>query len=220
MKLELQKRTNKKHTQFLSNSTKKKLLHLMEENVLKGTGKNAYVKGYDIGGKTATAEKKLIKKEGVYDKKKLVSSFLSIFPIKNPNYICLVLFDEPFLKNNFNKNDGATGGKTAAKTTSKIISRIAPLLGIETKNFYDEMIVNLEKEILILLLSKVISKDITFVKKIEDNPNITGIDTDSRRIKAWHDICCSRRCQKKGINFSDKAIEAGAKVQFYVTKRF
>ena len=102
-------------------------------------------------------------------------SSLSIFPIKNPKYICLVLFDEPFLKNNFNKNDGATGGKTAAKTTSKIISRIAPLLGIERKYFYDEMIVNLEKEILILLLSKVINKDITFVKKIEDNPNITEL---------------------------------------------
>ena len=41
----------------MSDSTKKKLLHLMEENVLKGTGKNAYVKGYDIGGNTATAEK-------------------------------------------------------------------------------------------------------------------------------------------------------------------
>ena len=69
----------------------------MEENVLKGTGKNAYVKGYGIGGKTATAEK-VIKNEGVYDKRKLVSSFLSIFPIKSPKYICLVLFDEPFLK--------------------------------------------------------------------------------------------------------------------------
>ena len=144
MKLELQKTTNKKHTQFLSDSTKKKLLHLMEENVLKGTGKNAYVKGYGIGGKTATAEK-VKKNEGVYDKRKLVSSFLSIFPIKSPKYICLVLFDEPFLKNNFNENYGATGGKTAAKTTSKIIRRIAPLLGIERKYFYDEMIVNLEK---------------------------------------------------------------------------
>ena len=102
----------------------------MEENVLKGTGKNAFIKGYSVGGKTATAEK-VKKNEGVYDKEKIGVFFLSIFPIQSPKYICLVLFDEPFLKNNFKKNDGATGGKTAAKTTSKIIRRIAPLLGIE-----------------------------------------------------------------------------------------
>ena len=81
MKLELQKKTNKKHTQFLSDSTKKKLLHLMEENVLKGTGKNAYVKGYGIGGKTATAEK-VIKNEGVYDKENWCLLFYLFFLLK------------------------------------------------------------------------------------------------------------------------------------------
>ena len=105
----------------------------MEQNVLYGTGKNAFVKGYDIGGKTATAEKiNLIK--GGYDKTKLVSSFLSVFPTSNPRYICFVLFDEPSLKDRNKKDDGATGGKTAAKTTAKIIKRIAPILGLEKEN--------------------------------------------------------------------------------------
>ena len=130
IKLELQEINKENQDTFLSHSTKEKLLQLMEENVLYGTGKKAFVKGYRIGGKTATAEK-IDYKKGGYDKRKLVSSFLSVFPINEPKYICLVLFDEPMLNNLPTKNDGATGGKTAAKTTAKIIKRIAPMLGIE-----------------------------------------------------------------------------------------
>ena len=63
-----------------------------------------------------------------------------------------------------------------------------------------------------MLLSKVINNDITFVKKIEDNPDITGIDTDSRRIKHGMIFVAVAGVKEKGINFSDKAIEAGAKV--------
>ena len=117
----------------------------MEENVLYGTGKNAFTKGYNVGGKTATAEK-INKTLGGYDKKKLVSSFLSVFPINNPKYICLVLFDEPSFQNFINNNDGATGGRTAAKTTSKIIKRISPILGIEKENNSNDLIVNNKKK--------------------------------------------------------------------------
>ena len=50
----------------------------MEENVLYGTGKKAFLPGYRIGGKTATAEK-IDYTKGGYDKRKLISSFLSVF---------------------------------------------------------------------------------------------------------------------------------------------
>ncbi|MBF96843.1 MAG: Peptidoglycan synthase FtsI [Alphaproteobacteria bacterium MarineAlpha9_Bin4] len=138
--LELKAKKRKDKNNFISFTTREKLLYLMEQNVLYGTGKNAFVKGYGIGGKTATAEK-VNKNLGGYDKTKLVSSFLSIFPINKPKYICLVLFDEPLLKNTVGYNDGATGGKTAAKTTAKIIKRIAPLLGIEKENTYEDLLV-------------------------------------------------------------------------------
>ena len=97
----------------------------MEENVLNGTGKKAFVKGYDIGGKTATGEKT---KKGKYEKDKLVSSFLSVFPAKNPKYISLVLFDEPNFRINKNTSDSFTGGATAAPTTSKILKRTAQVI--------------------------------------------------------------------------------------------
>ena len=146
IKLELQEINKENQDTFLSHSTKEKLLQLMEENVLYGTGKKAFLPGYRIGGKTATAEKVDYTKGG-YDKRKLVSSFLSVFPINEPKYICLVLFDEPILNNLPTNNDGATGGKTAAKTTAKIIKRIAPMLGIELQNNINNLIVKREKGI-------------------------------------------------------------------------
>ena len=146
IKLELNENLQENTESFLSYETKKKLLQLMEENVLYGTGKKAYVEGYRVGGKTATAEK-IDYKKGGYDKRKLVSSFLSVFPINKPKYICLVLFDEPLLKGISDLNVGATGGKTAAKTTAKIIKRIAPLLGLEKKNSIEDLIAKRRKEI-------------------------------------------------------------------------
>ena len=91
--------------------------------------------------------KKTNNKKGGYDKKKLVSSFLSVFPINEPNYICLVLFDEPLLNDIASVYDGATGGKTAAKTTAKIIKRIAPILGIEKQKNIKDLIVKKRKGI-------------------------------------------------------------------------
>ena len=146
IKLKLQNGSIENKDSLLRVSTKEKLLQLMEENVLNGTGKKAFVEGYRIGGKTATAEKINFIKGG-YDKRKLVSSFLSIFPINDPQYICLVLFDEPVLEGFSNNNDGATGGKTAAKTTAKIIKRIAPILGLEIQNNIEDLLVKRKKGI-------------------------------------------------------------------------
>ena len=68
VKLELQKTNRNYKDSFLRVSTKEKLLQLMEENVLYGTGKKAFLEGYRIGGKTATAEKINFKKEDMIKK--------------------------------------------------------------------------------------------------------------------------------------------------------
>jgi cell division protein FtsI (penicillin-binding protein 3) len=113
---------------FISAKTKSILKELMYENVIFCTGKKAKISGYEIGGKTATGEKSL---NGEYDKNKLVSSFLAIFPAKNPKYISLVLFDEPNNKVDIKRSTG--GGATAAPTTAKILMRILPILGLPKK---------------------------------------------------------------------------------------
>ena len=72
---------------------------------------------------------------------------MSVFPINDPKYICLVLFDEPLIEDYSSNNDSATGGKTAAKTTAKIIKRIAPILGIEIQRKNKDLIVYRKKGI-------------------------------------------------------------------------
>ncbi len=128
---------------FISAKTKNILKDLMLENITYGTGKGAKIEGYEIGGKTATGEKN---SNGRYERDKLVSSFLAIFPVKQPKYISLVLFDEPFLDNIRANNRGATGGITAAPTTAKILKRIFPLLGIPKKILKDPDIIVKQKD--------------------------------------------------------------------------
>ena len=129
LSIEKDKKLNTKKNNIISTRTREKLIKLMEVNVTSGTAKRAKLEGYNIGGKTATGEKS--NKQGSYDKKKLVSSFLAVFPSKNPTYISIVLFDEPYLNNKNNQTRyGATGGKTAAPTTARIVNRIAMFLDL------------------------------------------------------------------------------------------
>ena len=121
----------KEAKKFLSENTINTLKQLMYENTIIGTAKKARLDGFNIGGKTATGEKAV---KGKYDKTKLVSSFLAVFPIEKPNYISLVLFDEPSIDNIKKFRQGATGGLTAAPVTAEIFKRIFPILGI-IKNY-------------------------------------------------------------------------------------
>lgn len=105
--------------------TSRDLVGLMRLNVLEGSGKKTNVKGYLVGGKTGSAEKPI---NGKYDKDKLISSFLSVFPTDKPKYMMLVSIDEP--KGLPETHDFKTAGWNAAPVTGKIIERIAPLLGL------------------------------------------------------------------------------------------
>ena len=68
------------------------MLKLMRLNVLKGTAKRANAEGYRVGGKTGTAEKVV---GGRYSTSALLTSFLSTFPTDAPEYLVLVMLDEP-----------------------------------------------------------------------------------------------------------------------------
>lgn len=78
----------KKNGEVISKETAEKVLSMMESVVSEGTGKNAKVAGYRIGGKTGTSE------DGV-NTNKYVTSFLGVAPIENPQVVLLVTLYNP-----------------------------------------------------------------------------------------------------------------------------
>ena len=112
-------------TQVVSYETSQIIRKLFQAAVQNGTGWRARSKGYDIGGKTGSANK--IGKYG-YDEGRLLSSFIGAFPIMKPEYLVLVLVDEP--KGIKETGGYATGGAVAAPVVKNIIEKIAPLLNI------------------------------------------------------------------------------------------
>ncbi len=91
-----------------------------------GTGKKADVPGYDVGGKTGSAQ--VPGPHGRYIPHALRTSFCAVFPVHNPRYVVFVLLDQP----HGTKQTGgfALAGYTAAPMAGRIIQRIAPLLGV------------------------------------------------------------------------------------------
>ena len=85
MKKELQSRT-------ISEEASKTLAFMLEGVVKEGSGKKAYIEGYRIAGKTGTAQKY---ENGRIAVGKYVSSFVGFFPADKPQYLALVIIDEP-----------------------------------------------------------------------------------------------------------------------------
>jgi cell division protein FtsI (penicillin-binding protein 3) len=112
----------------LKRDTSAAMLKLMRLNVLKGTAKRADAEGYRVGGKTGTAEKVI---GGRYSTSALLTSFLAAFPTDAPEYLVLVMLDEP--QRVAESSHQATAGVNAAPTAGKIIERIAPILGVAPK---------------------------------------------------------------------------------------
>ncbi len=105
--------------------TSEAMRYLFRMNVEKGSGRQAAVPGYDVGGKTGTAEKVV---RGRYSSDKRFNAFLSAFPIRDPQYVVLVILDEPKAEKG---KGGATAGSNAAPTVSAIIRRSAVFLGVK-----------------------------------------------------------------------------------------
>ena len=76
----------------ISNKASKILNEMLEKVVSEGSGKQAYIEGYSVAGKTGTAQKY---ENGVIASGKYVSSFVGYFPSTNPKYLALVIIDEP-----------------------------------------------------------------------------------------------------------------------------
>ena len=98
---------------------------LLRLNAVEGTGRNADVAGYEVGGKTGTAEKPA---RGGYRQKALISSFVGAFPMNDPKFVILVSIDEP--KGTKETHGYATAGWVAAPSVKVIIEGMASLYGI------------------------------------------------------------------------------------------
>jgi cell division protein FtsI (penicillin-binding protein 3) len=101
-------------------------LNMLRRVVTDGTATMANVDGYEVGGKTGTADK--VRKGGGYYDDKVVNTFAAVFPISRPEYVLVVTLDEPV------ETSGAkpkrTAGWTAVPVAAEIIRRTAPLLGL------------------------------------------------------------------------------------------
>ncbi len=114
--------------QLIKPETSARMRELLRYVVTDGTGKKADVPGYDVGGKTGSAEKP---GNHGYQKNVLVTSFFATFPADDPRYVVFVMLDEPHgTKETFGF---ALAGYTAAPLAGRIIARIAPLLGVPNR---------------------------------------------------------------------------------------
>jgi cell division protein FtsI (penicillin-binding protein 3) len=108
----------------LKPTTSEAMRYLFRLNAEKGSGRRAKVEGYDVGGKTGTAEKVV---NGRYSNDKRFNAFLAAFPMDDPQYVVLTIIDEPKPEEGMHS---ATAGLNAAPMVQRIISRAAPLLGL------------------------------------------------------------------------------------------
>tara|TARA_B100001027_G_scaffold213620_1_gene184562 strand:- start:2404 stop:4035 length:1632 start_codon:yes stop_codon:yes gene_type:complete len=130
-----------KGEQIITKENSNKINEILRKIVTseQGTANLANIKGYQIAGKTGTAQKSI---EGKYTKKK-INTFASIFPISSPKYVLIVLLDEPKLSKTYvyNYYDGKdrkiigtpfnTAGWTAVEVAKNIIEKIGPILAIK-----------------------------------------------------------------------------------------
>lgn len=113
--------------QVISEEVSQQVLQMMEGVVDYGVagaaGRNAYVAGYHIGGKSGTSEKldQEKREDGTYEK---VSSFLAVLPVDDPQIAILAFVDEPHAETEY-------GSMLSAPLIGNIISEVAPYLGIE-----------------------------------------------------------------------------------------
>ena len=113
--------------QVISNATSNLVRLLLGQVVTKGTAKESNFGGYDVGGKTGTAEKPDPIRGGYFEDK-VISTFASVFPVATGDYVLVVTLDEP--ENNLGSESFRYASKTAVPISAKIISRVAPLLTI------------------------------------------------------------------------------------------
>ncbi len=112
---------------IVSERTSRSSREMLRAVVERGTASFGEVDGYNVGGKTGTADKPRENGGGYYDDK-VISTFASVFPADDPQYVLIVTLDEP--SENSSDKPRRTAGWTAVPVAAEMIRRVAPLLGL------------------------------------------------------------------------------------------
>ncbi len=127
-----------KKNQIINKNVSLKILPILRKIVTnkEGTASLANVNGYEIGGKTGTAQKSI---SGNYSNKK-INTFVSVFPTSNPKFVLALMIDEPKISKDYiyHYRDGSnikfkgtpfnTAGWTSVEVTGQIVEKIGPIL--------------------------------------------------------------------------------------------
>ncbi|PZQ44442.1 MAG: hypothetical protein DI551_10140 [Micavibrio aeruginosavorus] len=122
-------KSDKSSVRIVSEKTAHRMRQLMRLVVTDGTGGKADVPGYNVGGKTGTADKN---EGGRYEKNKRRSSFMGFFPAEAPKYAVYVMVDEP--KGTKESYGYATAGWVAAPAVAGVIESIVAIEGIKPQD--------------------------------------------------------------------------------------
>ena len=134
----IKSKKKKEPIRVLNEDVSKKILPILRKIVStnNGTASLANIDGFEIGGKTGTAQKSIA---GGYSKKK-INTFISVFPISKPKYVLAIMLDEPKTSKDYiyNYRDGSnikykgtpfnTAGWTTVEVAGQIIEKIGPIL--------------------------------------------------------------------------------------------
>ena len=161
----VKKTQTKEIRQVISADTSEKVRKMMKSVVDNGTGKNGYVAGYSVGGKTGTSTKLGESKDGEGDK--YIVSFGAIAPSDDPEIAMLIIVDEP--------NQDLGGGALCAPIAAQVTQEAMNVLGIEPK-YNDSEMKDLSKQ-----TPNVVGKSLDEAKKTleENNLNFVVVGDDS-----------------------------------------
>lgn len=112
---------------LVSEHTSASVRAMLRAVVSRGTASFGDVEGYEVGGKTGSADKPKENGGGYYDDK-VIATFASVFPADDPRYVLIVTLDEP--SENSSGRPRRTAGWTAVPVAAEMIRRVAPLLGM------------------------------------------------------------------------------------------
>ena len=121
---------------ILSEETSQDMRKMLRRVVVDGTATLGNVAGYDVAGKTGTADK--VNPKGGYYKERVIANFASVFPAADPRYVLVVVLDEP--KITTLGEEQRTAGWTAVPVAAELISRMAPILGLAPISAQDNLL--------------------------------------------------------------------------------